>query len=225
MIKDIPLNIRPRERFLESTGSSLSNEELLAIVLKTGTKGLSSKDLAIKILTKYQTLNNLKTANYSELTKIKGIGKVKAIELLTIFEICKRINQEEISKKHLIINSPEIVYELMKEEIGNELQEYFYCLYLDSSKKLIKKKMLFKGTLNQSLVHPREIFKEAYLLSAASIICVHNHPSGSVIPSKEDFLLTENLVKIGKMLSIPVNDHVIVTQENYYSFYENHDIL
>jgi DNA repair protein RadC len=100
-------------------------------------------------------------------------------------------------------------------------QEYFYCLYLNQQKKLIDKKLLFKGTLNKSLVHPREIFKGAYLSSAAYIICIHNHPSGNVIPSNEDIIITENLVKIGKMQGIPVIDHIIIGDNNYYSFYEN----
>ena len=104
------------------------------------------------------------------------------------------------------------------------MQECFYAVYLDASKKVIKVKLLFKGTLDHSLVHPRELFKEAYLLSASSIICVHNHPSGNITPSKEDKMLTSNLVRIGLIHGIPIIDHLIIGKNNYYSFFENGDI-
>ncbi len=118
---------------------------------------------------------------------------------------------------------PNKIYEYMKNELIDKSQEYFYALYLDSKKNLIDKKLLFIGTLNKSIVHPREIFKYAYLLSASSIICVHNHPSGDTIPSIDDINLTKNLVKIGKIQGINVVDHIIIG-DNYYSFFENGDI-
>ena len=122
---------------------------------------------------------------------------------------------------NLRCNSAEKIFNYFKSSFVNEKQECFYCLYLDQHKKLIDKKLLFKGTLNRSLIHPREIFKWAYLSSAAYIICVHNHPSGNVIPSKEDINITTSLCDIGKLQGIPVIDHVIVGNNNYYSFYEN----
>ena len=103
-------------------------------------------------------------------------------------------------------------------------QEHFYCIYLDHHKRIIKDKLLFIGTLNQTLVHPREVFKEACLLSASSIICVHNHPSGQVLPSREDYELTKRLVTIGHIMGIPINDHVIIGKSQYYSFFEHNDI-
>ena len=108
--------------------------------------------------------------------------------------------------------------------MGKLKQENFLCIYLDVTKKLIHEKTLFIGTLNRSLVHPREIFKEAYQVSASSIICIHNHPSGEVLPSKEDILFTSQLVKVGRMLGIDVIDHIIIGDEKYYSFFENHRI-
>ena len=119
------------------------------------------------------------------------------------------------------LNSAKKIFDYFCAELKNKKQEYFYCIYLNQNKKLIDKKLLFKGTLNKSLVHPREIFKAAYLCSAASIICVHNHPSGNVIPSDEDIYITNTLVNIGKMQGIIIQDHIIIGDNNYFSFYEN----
>ena len=121
------------------------------------------------------------------------------------------------------MNSADKIYNYMKDIVCNKNQEYFYALYLDSKKNLIDKKLLFIGTINKSIVHPREIFKYAYLLSASSIVCIHNHPSGDPLPSKEDMLITKHLVDIGKIQGISVVDHIIIGN-NYYSFYENGDI-
>ncbi|MDD2181022.1 MAG: DNA repair protein RadC [Bacilli bacterium] len=220
-IKDIPLIDRPRERLKTFGASSLSNEELLAIILKTGTKDASAKMLASKLLSEVGDIKNLVKLNFTEITKFKGIGEAKACELLSIIELSKRINNEITTIQNVKITSTIKVYKYYKDKLKNKLQEHFYCLYLDSSKRVIEDKLLFKGTLNQSIVHPREIFKEAYLLSASSIICVHNHPSGNIMPSNEDVLLTDKLVDIGNLLGIKVIDHVIVGNDNYYSFYEN----
>ncbi len=223
-IKDIPVNERPRERLINSGASNLSNEELLAILLKTGTKQVSSKLLASKLLASVDDIKNLKDLNYQNLVKIKGIGKAKACLLLATFELSKRMNREVAIINDLKINNSKIIYNYYKDVIENKMQEHFYCVYLDNQKKVIKDKLLFIGTINQSLVHPREIFKEAYLLSASSIICVHNHPSGNVIPSKEDLLITDKLVEIGNLFGIKILDHIIIGKSNYYSFYENNNI-
>ncbi len=220
-IKDIPLLDRPRERLKNYGASSLSNEELLAIILKTGTKDSSAKVVAMKLLVEIGGVENLLSINYEGLVKIKGIGAAKACTLLAMAELTKRIGQEIRVINDFKITSPDIIYKYYKNIIGKDKQENFYCLYLNSSKKVIKDKLLFIGTLNKSLVHPREIFKEAYLLSASTIICVHNHPSGNVIPSDEDIYLTKRLVEIGNLLGIKIIDHVIISYDNYYSFYEN----
>lgn len=134
-------------------------------------------------------------------------------------ELGKRLSSETNINKIKITNA-ESVFNYYKNILKDEKQEYFYCIYLDTKNNIIKDKMLFKGTINQSLVHPREVFKEAYLLSATSLICVHNHPSGSVIPSSNDEVLTKQLVKSGQLLGIKVLDHIIVGKTSYFSFLE-----
>ena len=116
------------------------------------------------------------------------------------------------------------MYKFYKDKIGNKKQEYFYCVYLDNQKNIIDDKLLFIGTINYSVVHPREIFKEAYILGASAIICVHNHPGNNPLPSKQDLEVTNNLIDVGKMLGIKVVDHIIICKEKYYSFLENNDI-
>lgn len=133
-------------------------------------------------------------------------------------ELGKRINREIDNLKSIKLNSTKLVYEYYKPILGEKKQEYFYCVYLDNSKKIIKDKLLFIGTINYSVVHPREVFKEAYMLSASSIICVHNHPTGNVLPSKQDLDITKNLIAVGNLLGIKIVDHVIVGKDNYYSF-------
>ena len=224
LIKDIPKNDRPIERLLNNGVNNLSDSELLTILIKTGTKQKSAKTLADEILKEVGSLSELKNINLERLSKIKGIGVTKACNILTAIELGHRINTEIISLNDMKITNSSIVFEYYKNIIGDKKQEYFYCIYLNTAKKVIKDKLLFIGTINQSIVHPREIFKEAYLLSASSIICVHNHPAGSIYPSKEDINLTNKLVEIGNLLGVKVIDHVIITNDNYYSFFENNDI-
>ena len=222
LIKDIPKIERPRERFKLYGKENVSNEELLSIILNTGVKNKSVKELSNSILSKMNDISDLKNMTLNNLKKINGIGEAKAIKILAAVELGKRVYY--MNNTHNIkMDSPDKIYEYIKGEVEGLEQEHFYALYLDSKKNLIDKKLLFMGTLNRSIVHPREIFKYAYLLSASSIICVHNHPSGDTIPSKEDMFLTKNLVEIGKMQGIAVVDHIIVGN-NYYSFFENGDI-
>ena len=219
-IKDLPVNERPRERLINKGVSSLSDEELLAIVLKTGTKDVSAKDLASQILKEVGSLQNLKNITFHELIRIKGIGAAKACLILAIQELNRRMNAKYDKIVDIRITSPDMVYDYYK-NIINEQQEYFYCLYLDSNKKVLREKLLFIGTVNQSMVHPRDVFKEAYLVNATALICVHNHPAGNVKPSREDILVTDRLDKIGKIMGIKLVDHVIVSKDEYYSFLEN----
>ena len=223
LIKDLPLLERPRERLLKYGPSNLSNEELLSIVLKNGTKNESVKELSNNILKNIDDITSLKYLTINKLTTINGIGKVKAITLLASIELGKRVYQ---SKDNNIVklDTAKKIYEYIKKDLIDKKQEYFYCLYLDNKKNLIEKKLLFIGTLNNASVHPREIFKYAYLLSSHSIVCIHNHPSNDVLPSKDDISLTKKLVEIGKIQGINVIDHLIIGNNNYYSFYENLDI-
>ena len=220
-IKDIPLSERPRERMLKVGKENLSNEELLAIILKTGTKGISVKELACNVLKEIKKINNLENITINTFSNIKGLGNVKTIEIMASIELGKRIflEKEEIDKTKY--NNPEVIYLNNKYLFKNKKQEYFYCLYLDNKNRLIERKLLFMGTINRSIVHPREIFKEAYLTSCSGIICMHNHPSGDVTPSVEDIYLTKTLIKIGKIQGINVVDHMIIGNNSYYSFYDN----
>lgn len=221
LIRQIPVSERPRERLIKYGAKSLSTEDLIAIIMKTGTKDYSSKYLAQQVLKLVKSVSDLKNVTLSSLIKINGIGAVKAIEFMAALELGRRVYDEVPLENSLRFNSAQKIYKHFRSEMMGLKQEYFFCLYLDQSKRLIDKKLLFKGTLNKSLVHPREIFKWAYLSSAAYIICVHNHPSGSVIPSSDDINVTNALVEIGKLQGIFVIDHVIVGSDNYYSFYEN----
>lgn len=223
-IKDIPLSDRPMERLINFGVESLSNEELIAIIFKTGTKGNSSKDLSAILLSKIGNIKKLNNINYEFLKNIKGIGMSKACNLLAAIELGRRINKEVDTIKNIRLTSAETVYKYYKEKLGDKKQEYFYAIYLDNGKKIIDDKLLFIGTVNYSLVHPREIFKEAYLLGASAIICVHNHPGGNPLPSKQDYDITNNIIEVSKILGIKFLDHIIVCKNNYYSFLENDDM-
>ena len=222
-IKDFPLEERPREKVKQYGINNVTNKELLSIILKTGTKSINVEDLALSILRKYK-LHELKDVTITELTKIKGIGEVKAIELLAAIELGKRINYKPEEKKKKL-NNPEIIFQEMRYLFIDKKQELFYCLYLNEKQELIERKLLFMGTVNKSITHPREVFKEAYRLSASSIICMHNHPSNDLRPSKSDLEFTTSLVEIGKLQGIPVVDHIIVGDSSFYSFYEHNNIL
>lgn len=223
MMKDIPPLERPRERFIKLGGEYLSNEEILSIVLKTGSKSINVKELSNNILKEVKDIRNLKDYPLSKLVKINGIKEVKAVTLLAAIELGKRVYGEK-NELYIKLDNSKKVYNFIKNDLINKKQEYFYSIYLDSKKNLIEKKLLFIGTLNKANVHPREIFKYACILSSASIILVHNHPSNDVLPSKEDIILTNNLVNIGKTIGINVIDHIIVGNNNYYSLYENNDM-
>lgn len=222
LIKDIPKSERPRERLKKYGKENISNEELLSIILNTGTKNKSVKDISNLILSKINDITDLKDITLNSLKQIDGIGEVKAIKILASIELGKRVYMDK-NLVNIKMDTPEKIYNYMKNEVEGKNQEYFYAIYLDSKKNLIDKKLLFIGTLNKSIVHPREIFKYAYLLSASSIICVHNHPSGDTIPSKEDLNLTKALVEIGKIQGINIIDHIIIGK-NYYSLYQNGDM-
>ena len=224
-IKDIPKEERPRERLLKVGKENLSNEELLSIIIKTGTYGISVKEIASNVLKEIQNINNLENITVNSFSNIKGLGKVKTIEIMAAIELGKRIFLEKEQNDNTKYNNPEVIYLNNKYLFKGKKQEYFYCLYLDNKNKLIERKLLFMGTINRSVVHPREIFKEAYLSSCSSIVCMHNHPSGDINPSMEDIYLTKSLVKIGKIQGINVVDHVIFGDNNYYSFYDNNKDL
>lgn len=217
----MPVGERPRERLLSYGKENLSNEELMAIIIKTGTVNRSVKDLALEVLKIYEQ-NDTEDINIELLTKIKGIGKVKASEILACFELGRR-KLSYLSVKDKLLCS-EDVYNYSKRYLRSDKQECFYAIYLNSKAEVIASKLLFIGTINQSVVHPREIFKHAYLYSANSIICVHNHPSGNSEPSSADKVLTSSLFEIADLHGLAVCDHIIVGSDNYYSFRERKKI-
>ncbi len=222
-IKDIPESERPRERLKAVGPSNLTDKELLAIIIKTGTKNYNVNDIALEILKKY-SLQELPEITFNELLKINGVGEVKALELISAIELGKRIYLKQKDKLKKLTN-PKDIWEDTRYLFTNKKQELFYCLYFNNQQELIERKLLFMGTINKSVAHPREVFKEAYRLSASSIVCLHNHPSGNLLPSSDDVKFTDSLVKIGVLQGIPVLDHIIVNDESYYSFYDHHNIL
>lgn len=224
-IKDIPLLERPRERLIKYGKENLSNEELLSIILKTGNSNNSVKDISNELLKKIEKIENLKDMTLNKLKEIKGIGDAQALSILSIIELGKRIYIDNQTDNKVILKTPSQIYDYIKSELIFKNQEYFYCIYVNTKKELIERKLLFMGTVNRSIVHPREVFKHAYLCSASGIICVHNHPSGDVSPSIEDINLTNNLIDLGCVNGIPIVDHIIVGKDNYYSFYEDGKII
>lgn len=219
----MPLKERPRERLIEVGESNLTDKELLSIILKTGTKEKNVSDLALDILKKY-SLKELQNTSMEDLKKVKGIGEVKAIEILATIELGKRIFLRDSTKLEKL-DSAEKIWESSKYLFYGIKQECFYCYYFNTKQELIERKLLYMGTINQSTTHTREIFKEAYRVSASSIVCLHNHPSNDVTPSTADILFTERLMKTGSLQGIPVVDHIIVGDNSYYSFYEHKNIL
>jgi len=222
-IKELPLEERPRERLKQVGIKNLSDKELLSIILKTGRKGKNVNELSIELLKKID-IKDLQNVTLQELVSINGIGEVKAMELLSAIELGKRIWLKENNKLEKLENA-EKIWKDSKYLFAGLKQEYFYCYYFNNKQELIKRKKLFIGTINSATTHTREVFKEAYLLSASFIVCLHNHPSNDVEPSKQDILFTKALMKTGEIQGIPVIDHIIVGENKYFSFYENQDIL
>ena len=222
--KNLPDSDKPRERLYMYGSKNLSNEELISIILKTGTKNLSIKEVSLKLLEVVGDMVNLKDIGINTLMKIDGIGKVKAIEIKAAIELGRRVYMDSSKIDKIVLNSSDIIFNYFKDILYDKKQEFFYCIYVDVKNKYIDKKCLFIGTINSSVVHPREVFKEAYLLSASGIICVHNHPSGDVTPSKEDINLTKKLKEISLIHGLKLVDHIIIGNETYFSFFDNNMI-
>ncbi|MCS7054067.1 MAG: DNA repair protein RadC [Ignavibacterium sp.] len=218
-IKELPLDDRPREKLILRGPQSLSDAELIAILLRTGTKGKSVVNVAQELL-RENNLANLSSKSVSALTKNSGIGKDKAATLVAAFELAKRILYQQkflIDKK---ITSPDEIAELLIPLLKDEIKEKFMVVCLNRANKIIRKEFITIGTLDTSVVHPREVFKVAIDNNAASIIIAHNHPSGNPEPSNEDISITKKLVEAGKIMDIPVFDHIIIAGNNYTSFVE-----
>jgi DNA repair protein RadC len=219
MIRDFPQDERPRERFISNGPESLSNHELIAILLRTGTKDESVLQLSNRLLTSFEGLRLLKAATLEEITSIKGIGQAKAIQILAAVEIGRRITNLNDNDRY-VIRSPEDGANYVMNDMRFLSQEHFVCLYLNTKNQVLHKKTIFIGSLNASIVHPREVFREALKRSAASIIALHNHPSGDPAPSREDIEVTKRLVECGKMIGIDVLDHIIIGENKFVSLKE-----
>lgn len=214
----------PRERLLEVGAEGLSNQELLAIFIRTGTKNQPVSILSNQLLNQLENLAALRELSIEELQKLTGIGRVKAIEIKAMIELGKRINQSELLLKEQILGSEKLGRKMIQ-EIGNKKQEHLVALYLNTQNRIISQKTIFIGSVNRSIAEPREILHYAVKCMATSIIIVHNHPSGAVEPSKNDLLFTENLKKSCETLGLVLLDHLIVGQSKYYSFREESELF
>lgn len=219
-IKDLPLDDRPREKLTLRGPQSLSDSELLAIILRTGTKGVSVVQMAQNIINKSGNLASLTSKSVSAFTKDVGIGKDKAATLAAVFEIAKRVNSQIKWFSDIKVTSPEDIAKIFIPLLRDELREHFLVLCLNSANKIIKYENISTGNLNSSVVHPREVFKVAIDNNSANIILLHNHPSGNAEPSNEDISITKKLVESGKILGIEVFDHIIIAGNQFVSFVE-----
>ncbi|HEY3360903.1 MAG TPA: DNA repair protein RadC [Methanosarcina sp.] len=214
-IHDIPEEERPRERLIRNGPESLSNAELLGIILRTGSREENVVNLCSRILTEY-SIKQLSLANVSRLMHVHGVGKAKAAQIAAVFELARRLETfvEEPKRK---VCSPKDVYMLMYPKMREQKKEKFITLCLDTKNQILKEEVVSIGSLNASIVHPREVFKSALMESSASVIMVHNHPSGDPSPSREDIIVTEKIVEGGKLLGIDVLDHIIIGEGRYVS--------
>lgn len=218
-ITDWPADERPREKLLRYGPQTLSDAELLAIIIRVGSGECTAVDIARRILTRHRSLRAVAALSPQELMRLRGIGVAKAVELIAAFEIGRRVESSP-DEARFLIRSPEDVAELVLPQLRDLHNEVFVVLHLDSKNGLKHQQRLSVGTLNASLVHPREVYKSAIDHLAASIIVVHNHPSGNHEPSNEDIEITRQLAEAGKIVGIPLHDHVIIAGKGYTSLAE-----
>ncbi len=219
-ILDMPENERPKEKLLRYGAESLSNPELLAIILRTGTKGENVLSLSQRIISEFNGLNGILNASIKEMTEIKGVKESKASQMIAIAELFKRFNTYKSFNEFKRVTSPNDVASMLYGEMGTFNQEVLKLIILNTKNEIIKIKDVFKGSLNSSLIHPREIFNEAIRNSAASIIICHNHPSGDPTPSDEDIKVTIRLKECGEIIGIKLIDHIIIGRNIYVSLKE-----
>ena|SRR5688572_26187566 len=208
-IKDWPQQERPRERLVANGAESLKDSELLAILLRTGSKGVSALELGEKLVKQFGTLEKLARAPLAELQKVRGIGRDKAIALKSAFTLAQRMARE-FRTDSPVLDRPEIVADMLREDFRQAIVETFHVILLNTRRRLIRVEKISDGTLDMILVHPREVFKAAIAASAACIVLVHNHPSGDPSPSEADIRVTRDLIRAGQLLKIEVLDHVIL---------------
>ena len=213
-IHDLPAQERPRERLLAEGADALKDTELLAIVLRTGTKGLSALNVAEQLLSRFQNLDSLARASLDDLQLTSGIGRDKAIALKAAFTLAQRMARQ-LRGDSPLLDTPERVAALLREENRLYDVEHFQVLLLNTRRKLMRIDRISQGTLDSILVHPREVFKNAIKAGAAAIVLVHNHPSGDPTPSESDIKVTRDLIRAGQLLKIDVLDHVILGRSTH----------
>ncbi len=216
-IKDLPKVERPRERLISKGPENLKDEELLAILLRTGREGKNVLDLAKQVLTKYSKKRLLKM-RYEDLVKVKGINEAKACTILAAAELVRRALKIQDESLPIVSSVKDVI--LQVSYLREKTREHLMAIYLNARNELLFRKHVFVGTLNANLVHPREIFSEALKQNAASVILIHNHPSGDPEPSEDDLEITKRLIEAGKIMGVDVLDHVIITKSKVFSFKE-----
>lgn len=227
-VHDIPLSERPRERLKKLGAHALSIHELLAIILGSGTQGQSVIVTANELLLHFKNLKSLSGATLEDLKRIKGLGNARASQIQACFELARRVKQHEeedikLENENLktpSITSPDEIAKLIRSHIAEYKKEHFILVSFDTRNRVIEVDKVSVGTLTASLVHPREVFKDAIRRHAASIIVAHNHPSGDTEPSEEDIKITKRLSEAGRIMGIELLDHIIITNNHYYSFKE-----
>lgn len=219
MIREFHPSDKPRERLLQYGAENLTNKELIAIIINSGSKNESSIALANNVIKDLKSIRDLREVTYQELIQIKGIGMAKAIAILAVVELSVRLHTHSLEEDYYI-KSPEDVSEFLMEKLRYHQQEHFVVLFLSTKNRVIHQQTMFIGSLNASIVHPREIFKEAVKRSAAAIVCVHNHPSGDPTPSSQDIEVTERLVECSEILGIDFLDHIIIGSGKFVSLKE-----
>lgn len=219
-INDIPKNERPMEKLLMYGAEDLSNAELLAVLLRSGTRGENIVSLSTRLLYDVGGLDGLLYINIEEIKKLKGIKDVKACQIIAMVELFKRFRTLKSQKDNFKVSSPKDISMLLVNEMNNLNQEVLKVILLNTKNIVIGVKDVFKGSLNSSIVHPREIFKEAVQRGSANIIICHNHPSGDPTPSKEDIDVTLRIKQCGDLMGIKLLDHIIIGNSNYISLKE-----
>lgn len=215
-IKNWPEDERPREKLLDFGSNVLSDAELLALLIGSGTKELTAVDLAKGLILEYGGLSVLASKGPAELIRFKGVGPASSARILAAFELGRRLEGKQCKRKQ--IRTPEDVVAFARPVYRGVNREMFKVVLLDNSNKVIREETISQGTLNASLVHPREVFKAAVDHLAAGIVLLHNHPSGEPSPSREDKLLTGQMIEASKVMGIPILDHIIIAKERYFSF-------